>query len=62
MIEQPIERFTFETHNGAKPTIELKLGLPKFLATAFPGHPAGLLPALPGGVKIEHTPTGPRPA
>jgi hypothetical protein len=59
MIEQPIERFTFETHNGAKPAIELKLGLPKFLGDLrFLATLQDFLPALPGGVKIEHTPTG----
>jgi hypothetical protein len=59
MIEQPIERFTFETHNGAKPTIELKLGLPKFLGDLrFLSTLQNFLPALPGGVKIEQTPVG----
>jgi hypothetical protein len=59
MIEQPIERFTFETHNGAKPTIELKLGLPKFLGDLrFLATLQDFLPALPGGVKIEQTPVG----
>jgi hypothetical protein len=59
MIKQSIERFTFETHNGAKPAIELKLGLPEFLGDLrFLATLQDFLPALPGGVKIEHTPTG----
>lgn len=59
MIEQPIERLTFESHNGAKPAIELKLGLPKFLGDLqFLAKLQEFLPALPGGVKIDQTPGG----
>ena len=59
MIEQPIDRLIFESHNGAKPSIELKLGLPKFLGDLqFLAKLQDFLPALPGGVKIDQTPGG----
>ncbi|HEY0806696.1 MAG TPA: hypothetical protein VGD84_16600, partial [Pseudonocardiaceae bacterium] len=59
MIKQPIDRLTFETHNGAKPKIELKLGLPQFLGDLqFLAALQDFLPALPGGMKIDHLPGG----
>ncbi|GAA4552012.1 hypothetical protein [Amycolatopsis samaneae] len=59
MIAQPIERLTFESHNGAKPAIDLKLGLPNFRGDLrFLTKLQEFLPALPGGVKIDRLPTG----
>lgn len=59
MITQPIVRLTFESHNGAKPKIELKLGLPQFLGDLqFLAALQDFLPALPGGMKIDHLPDG----
>lgn len=59
MIEQPIERLTFSSQNGAKPSIELKLGLPQFKGDLqFLAALQQFLPALPGGMKIDHLPTG----
>lgn len=59
MIAQPVERLSFESHNGAKPAIDLQLGLPQFLGDLrFLAKLQEFLPALPGGVKIDRTPAG----
>jgi hypothetical protein len=59
MIVQPIKRLRFESHNGAKPHIDLKLGTPRFAGDLrFLANLQQFLPALPGGVTIKQTPTG----
>ncbi|WP_207222731.1 hypothetical protein [Herbihabitans rhizosphaerae] len=59
MIRQPIDRLRFESRDGGKPSIDLKLGTPEFKGDLrFLSRLKDLLPALPGGVKIDTTPTG----
>jgi hypothetical protein len=58
-ISQTINRLHFESQNGAKPSIDVQLGEAKFDGDLrFLNDLKDYLPALPGGVKIDVSPSG----
>lgn len=58
-IRQEVRRLRFESRDGAKPSLDVQLGKSEFLGQLkFLVKLQDLIPALPGGVKINATPSG----
>ncbi|WP_020524421.1 hypothetical protein [Catelliglobosispora koreensis] len=58
-ITQHVTRMHFESQNGAKPSIDLQLGKSEFVGDlGFLTDLQRFLPSLPGGVKIDASPSG----